>query len=67
MSEYTANLDVNLARLANATESDMAELERCHQFLIHDPKQRLITAPCFEERVLHHAIMNVCEPHFDRA
>jgi hypothetical protein len=26
----------------------------------------VITAPCFEERVLHHAIMNVCEPAMDR-
>ena len=29
-------------------------------------KERLITAPCFRERVLHHAIMNVCEPVFER-
>lgn len=41
-------------------------LGRCHQFVIFDPKERIITAPCFEERVLHHAIMNVCEPHFER-
>ena len=34
--------------------------------MIFDPKERLITAPCFEERVVHHAIMNVVEPHLDR-
>jgi hypothetical protein len=34
--------------------------------VVHDPKERVITAPCFAERVLHHAIMNVCEPVFDR-
>lgn len=39
---------------------------RFHQFLIRDPKERIITAPCFEERVVHHAVMNVCEPIFDR-
>jgi RNA-directed DNA polymerase len=39
---------------------------RFHQFLIRDPKERIITAPCFEERVVHHAIMNVCEPVLDR-
>lgn len=39
---------------------------RFHQFVIHDPKERLITAPCFEERVVHHAIMNVCEPYFEK-
>jgi retron-type reverse transcriptase len=39
---------------------------RFHQFLIRDPKERTITAPCFEERVVHHAIMNVCELVLDR-
>ncbi|MFZ4767895.1 MAG: reverse transcriptase/maturase family protein [Roseimicrobium sp.] len=36
------------------------------QFVIHDPKRRTITAPCFRERVLHHAIMNVVEPELER-
>lgn len=39
---------------------------RFHQFLIRDPKERVITAPCFDERVLHHAIMDVCEPVMER-
>ncbi len=26
----------------------------------------MISAPPFAERVLHHALMNVCEPHFER-
>lgn len=38
----------------------------CTQFTIYDPKERLITAPCFAERILHHAIMNLCEPEFDK-
>ena len=41
-------------------------LGRYRQFVIHDPKQRTLTAPCFAERVLHRAIMNVCEPVFER-
>jgi RNA-directed DNA polymerase len=36
------------------------------QFFIYDPKERLITAPCFRERILHHAMMNVCEPEFEK-
>ena len=31
-------------------------------FKVHDPKPRQICAACFRERVIHHAIMNVCEP-----
>lgn len=34
-------------------------------FYVHDPKKRLICAACFRERVLHHAIMNVCEQTLD--
>lgn len=63
---FAADLDRNLAALAERMSDDSVELGRCHQFVIRDPKERVITAPCFEERVLHHAIINVCEPLFDR-
>lgn len=35
-------------------------------FTVHDPKTRDICASSFPERVLHHAVMNVCEPYFDK-
>ena len=63
---YVANLDANLRRLGEQVRANSVPVGRFHQFTIHDPKERLITAPCFEERVLHHAILNVCEPVFER-
>jgi hypothetical protein len=36
-------------------------------FRIHDPKPRLIHAPCFRDRVLHHALMAHVGPVLDRA
>jgi hypothetical protein len=36
------------------------------EFTILDPKERLISAPSFADRVLHHAVMNVCEPVLER-
>jgi retron-type reverse transcriptase len=33
-----------------------------HSFLIHDPKQRLISAAPFRDRVVHHALCRVIEP-----
>ena len=33
---------------------------------MYDPKERLICAASFRERVLHHALMNVCEPIFEK-
>lgn len=38
-----------------------------HYFKVFDPKERSICAAAFNERVLHHALMNVCHPIFERA
>src|SRR4051812_39515871 len=55
---YLAELDSNLRRLRDRFYAGNLPVGRFHQFTIYDPKERLITAPCFEERVLHHAILN---------
>jgi hypothetical protein len=36
------------------------------RFTVYDPKERVICAAAFRERVLHHALMNVCEPWIDK-
>lgn len=64
--EFAANLDAELDRLGEDLRSGEIRLGDSRQFTIHDPKERLITAPSFRERVLHHAVMNVCEPIFER-
>lgn len=35
-------------------------------FTIHDPKERIISAASFPERIVHHALMNVLDPLFER-
>ncbi|MDZ4853202.1 MAG: reverse transcriptase/maturase family protein [Pirellulaceae bacterium] len=64
--KFIKDVDRNLARIACELDAGVFQVGRYHQFVIHDPKERVITAPCFEERVLHHAMMNVCEPIFER-
>lgn len=63
--DFVARLDANLADIAQQLSSGKLPVGRCWQFVVHDPKERIITAPCFAERVLHHAVMNVCEPVFE--
>ncbi len=63
---WVAGLDANLERLSEEICSGEVRVGEARQFMIHDPKERLITAPCFGERVLHHAVMNVCEAEFER-
>ncbi len=63
---YVQDLDARLTELSEGLRSGTFPVGRFQQFVVRDPKERIITAPCFAERVLHHAIMNVCEPHFER-
>lgn len=36
-------------------------------FKIFEPKERQICASAFSEQVLHHALINICHPYFERA
>lgn len=36
-------------------------------FTIFDPKERLIGAPCYRDRIVHHALCNVIGPIFERS
>jgi retron-type reverse transcriptase len=63
---FVADLERNLRQMAEQVWAGEFPVGRCTQFTIHDPKKRTITAPCFAERVLHHAIMNICEPLLER-
>lgn len=64
--QFAASLDRRIAAMSVAIRDGTFPVGRFQQFLIRDPKERVITAPCFDERVLHHAIINVCEPVFER-
>lgn len=63
---FTRRLDHNLGRLADDMLQEKVPYGRYRAFRIHDPKERLIHAACFEDRILHHAIMNLAEPVFER-
>lgn len=64
--EYSENLFSNIALLRSNILSGSVDVGNYHYFKIFDPKERLISAATFSERVLHHAIMNVCQPVFER-
>ena len=62
---FLQDLDHQLAVMAEQLRAGTFPLGRFRQFIRFDPKERVITAPCFPERVLHHAVTNVCEPVFE--
>jgi retron-type reverse transcriptase len=63
--KFKANLEENLIILQNELIWDMYKPEPCRQFIVKEPKVRLISAPTFRDRVVHHALCQVIEPIFE--
>lgn len=66
VKEYARNLPDRIIRLRHALLDGQAQLGMYHFFVIHDPKLRSICAASFEEKIIHHAIINICKPYFER-
>jgi len=62
---YREKLDENLFLLQKQILTRNIEVGNYHFFTIYDPKERQICAASFSERVLHHALMNVCHSIFE--
>lgn len=65
-ARFLADLEPNALALQRALSSAEWRPGRAFTFEIHDPKRRTITAAPFEDRVVHHALMDVLEPTLDR-
>lgn len=63
--EYCDDLSHNIDELREEILCLSPKVGNYRFFWVEDPKPRYICAASFKERVLHHAIMNVCEPVLD--
>lgn len=61
-----ADLLAELARLGEEIRAGTVRVGELQAFRIRDPKPRIIHAPSFRERVLHHALMAHVGPVLDR-
>ena len=66
VQRFSARLPQELSRLQADILSLQVTVGKYQTFRIWDPKPRLIHAPCFRERVLHHALMAQLGPALDR-
>lgn len=66
VSEFERNLEVNLPLLREELVEGKYRPGGYVSFHIHDPKKRLISAAPFRDRVVHHALVNMLEPIFER-
>ena len=65
-AHFEYNLETNLIELEQELASETYRPGEYHNFYIQKPKKRLISAAPFRDRVVHHALMNVIEPLFER-
>jgi len=63
---FVKNLHHHLLALQQEIRSGKVQIGNYRYFTIYDPKERIICAGSFKERVLHHALMNVCHPYFEK-
>ena len=64
---FNLNLEKELLRLQRKLKEQSYRHSDYRNFFIYDPKQRLISAAPYRDRVVHHALCNIIEPIFDRA
>jgi retron-type reverse transcriptase len=67
VQDFRQNLRENLKKLQAQILTGEVEAGGYHFFTIYDPKKRQICAAPFSQRVLHHALMNMCHPSFEKA
>ncbi len=59
---FRGDFDTQITKLQGELLRHAPDIGHYHFFKVYDPKQRSICAASFPERVLHHAVMNICEP-----
>lgn len=64
--EFEKNLDDNLRKLQSELISLTYKPHPLKRFIVRDPKTRTIHSSAFRDRVVHHALINIIGPIFEK-
>ena len=64
--KFRNNFSDNIESLQEELLSGEYKPSKYREFTIKLPKERLISAASFKDRVVHHAVINVCEERFEK-
>lgn len=64
--EFQERLEEKLTVIQNQLIWGQWRPGRWHEFIVHDPKLRLIQAPPFADRIVHHALVDAISPFFEK-
>ena len=65
--EFEANLFKNLISLSDKLKNQTYKPEPLKNFVLRDPKTRKISKSAFPDRIVHHAVVRIIEPLFDKS
>ena len=63
---FAEDFESRIARMSGELRAGSFVFGNYRRFRVFDPKERVIHAAAFAERVAHHGILNVCEPVFEK-
>lgn len=63
---FSFNLENNILRVQKKFDVTNYKPGNYVCFTINDPKERLVAAPNFDDRIIHHALFKVLDPMFDK-
>ncbi len=66
VKEFEKNLKINLKILQFELINKTYQPKKLKLFIIHDPKTRKICKSNFRDRIIHHAIVNILEPIYEK-
>lgn len=66
VARFNFDVEAELTRLQEELLSQTYRPGAYREFLLRSPKERLISAAPYRDRVVHHALCNVIEPNFER-
>ncbi|MFC1682442.1 hypothetical protein ACFL0X_02405 [Nanoarchaeota archaeon] len=64
--EFEKELGKNLLQLHNELEAQTYKPKPLKTFILRDPKTRKISKAHFRDRIVHHALVRIIEPIFDK-
>jgi retron-type reverse transcriptase len=65
--EFEKNLIKNLLKLHYELKNKIYSPKSLKTFILRDPKTRKISKSDFRDRIIHHTILNILEPIFDKS
>lgn len=66
VKEFEKKLTFNLKSLHNELKNQTYQPKPMKTFILRDPKTRKISRSAFRDRIVHHALVRVIEPIFDK-